>query len=307
MRKFVVKILIFAGVVLCATTLLWRCMITVENNYSIRSHETNVRRQIERLDTLQSPKIIFIGGSGCGFGISSPMIRDHSHMNVCNTGTHAGLGLRLQVELYRKCISKGDIVVIIPEYEQYTGLFLGDETVFRIFTSTYKPGYKHISVRQQFHLFPYVAKAFHDDAIMKGLKEVDATSPYSIASLNEYGDVENYAYRNHREAAWKPNALEGDVDKTVIPYLKGLYQECIEKQATMLIFPPAFRQGAFEFNEGKIEEIWNMLEQSDLPVVSNPRACMLPDSLYYDTDYHLTYEGVVIRTNKLIADLDALL
>ena len=32
----------------------------------------------------------------------------------------------------------------------------------------------------------------------------------------------------------------------------------------------------------------------------------LPDSLFYDTDYHLTYEGVIHRTNMLIANIDSL-
>ncbi len=88
--------------------------------------------------------------------------------------------------------------------------------------------------------------------------------------------------------------------------LKDFNEECKEKRAHLFIFPPAFRQEAFECNKSKINEIWSRLEKNNLPVVSYPEAYMLPDSLYYDTDYHLTYEGVIIRTNKLIADIDSL-
>ena len=49
------------------------------------------------------------------------MIGEHFDMPVCNTGTHADLGLLTQLNICKDYIRNGDIVIIIPEYEQYTG------------------------------------------------------------------------------------------------------------------------------------------------------------------------------------------
>lgn len=306
MKKFVLRILIYCSVIFGCTALLWRILISVKNDYSIHSHETNVHKQIERLDTMSSPKIIIIGGSGCGFGICSPLLQEHYNLNVCNTGTHAGLGLNLQINLFRKYITTNDIVIVIPEYEQYTKMFYGDETALRILTSIYPEGYKQVSFLQQMHLYRYVPMAFTDAQKSKGMGIFGDTIPYAKEAVNEFGDVERYANRNHENKEWKPNILKGCI--SVIPFLilKDFNEECKEKRVHLFIFPPAFRQEAFECNKSKINEIWSRLEKNNLPVVSYPEAYMLPDSLFYDTDYHLTYEGVIIRTNKLIADIDSL-
>lgn len=306
MKKFVLRILIYCSVIFGCTALLWRILISVKNDYSTHSHETNVHKQIERLDTMSSPKIIIIGGSGCGFGICSPLLQEHYNKNVCNTGTHAGLGLNLQINLFRKYITTNDIVIVIPEYEQYTKMFYGDETALRILTSIYPEGYKQVSFLQQMHLYRYVPMAFTDAQKCKGMGIFGDTIPYAKEAVNEFGDVERYANRNHANKEWKPNILKGYI--SVIPFLilKDFNEECKEKRVHLFIFPPAFRQEAFECNKSKINEIWRRLEKNNLPVVSYPEAYMLPDSLYYDTDYHLTYEGVIIRTNKLIADIDSL-
>ncbi len=217
MKKFVLRILIYCSVIFGCTALLWRILISVKNDYSIHSHETNVRKQIERLDTMSSPKIIIIGGSGCGFGICSPLLQEHYNLNVCNTGTHAGLGLNLQINLFRKYITTNDIVIVIPEYEQYTKLFYGDETALRILTSIYPEGYKQVPFLQQMHLYRYVPMAFTDAQKSKGVGIFGDTLPYAQEAVNEFGDVERYANRNHENKEWKPNILKGCI--SVIPFL----------------------------------------------------------------------------------------
>ncbi len=306
MKKFVHRILIYSGIIFGCTALLWRILISVKNDYCIHSHETDVFKQIERLDTMSSPKIIIIGGSGCGFGISSPLLYQHYNMNVSNTGTHAGLGLCLQINLVRNYISTHDIVIVIPEYEQYTKLYYGDETALRILTSTKPEGYKQLSLLQQLHLYKYVPMAFSDALKSKGMGTFGDTIPYAKEAVNEYGDVERYVNRNHQNKEWKPNVFSGLISEIPFLFLAEFYKECKEKQAHLLIFPPALRHEAFKRNENKIEKIWGRLKKYELPIVSTPCNYCLPDSLYYDTDYHLTYEGVIIRTNKLITDIDSL-
>ena len=85
--------MVYLGIVLLCSALFLRVLVAFPNEICRQSHEVNVIKQIERMKTINEPKIIIIGGSGCGFGLCSKLISEHFNMPVCNTGTHAGLGL----------------------------------------------------------------------------------------------------------------------------------------------------------------------------------------------------------------------
>jgi hypothetical protein len=309
MKRFLLKLSIYLVGILAISSITWKWMAMQPNNYSRFSHETNVKNQLERIQQIHEPKIVFIGGSGCGFGLCSPLIMEHFQMPVVNTGTHASLGLRMQLLLFKPFVAENDVVIVIPEYAHYLGdFYLGDETAIRILSSHYIEGYKLLNLKQQMHLLKYVPKAYKDARSARSVKAVDSNSPYSAQSLNQYGDVEMYKHRNHQKITNRRDDMgeSKQIQKESIRLLRDFNQYCIDRGATMLIFPPAFRDEAFEQNKEQINEIWKALIINDLPIVSFPVNYELPDSLYYDTDYHLTYEGVIYRTNKLIADLDSL-
>ena len=230
-------------------------------------------------------------------------------MPVVNTGTHAGLGLRLQILLFKPYVSENDIIIVIPEYAHFLGdFYLGDATVLRIFSTSYYEGYKLLDLKQQLHLFKYAPIAYNDAKSVRSLEVFEPNNPYSAASLNDFGDVEMYDYRKHKtiKSGRDDMGKNKKLQRNAVNLLCEFNQYCKEKGASMLIFPPAFRDEAFELNKEQIYEIWEILANNNLPIVSAPTNYELPDSLYYDTDYHLTYEGVIHRTSMLIADLDSL-
>jgi hypothetical protein len=49
------------------------------------------------------------------------------------------------------------------------------------------------------------------------------------------------------------------------------------------------------------------LEKAQLPCVSKPERYRMADTMHFDSPYHLTYEGVMTRTSRLIADMDSIL
>lgn len=115
-----------------------------------------------------------------------------------------------------------------------------------------------------------------------------------------------YDHRAHKEIKGGRDDMDKEIQDGAIQLLYEFYQYCKDQGATMTIFPPAFRDKTFEQNVTQINLIWETLSNHNLPIVSSPDNYKLSDSLYYDTDYHLTYEGVILRTNKVISDLDSL-
>jgi len=80
--------------------------------------------------TTPSPKIILVGGSNLAFGIDSRLLQDSLHVNVVNMGLYAKLGLRYMLAQVKPYIRAGDIVIVVPEYDQFYGSFSeGDNTL----------------------------------------------------------------------------------------------------------------------------------------------------------------------------------
>ena len=309
MKRFFLKCLVYSGILLLSSALFLRVLVSFTNEYCIQSHEVNVIRQIERMKTIDEPKIVIIGGSGCGFGLCSKMISEHFNMPVCNTGTHAGMGLLTQLNIFKGHICKDDIVVVIPEYSNYlNNNYMGSVANLRILSSTYPAGYRSFTLRQQLYLLQYVPTAFNEARKSENVV-IDEDVPYSKRSLNEYGDVELYEVRHHLDTLdWSPVTWNNTkLQKKTVLLLQGFYEYCKKQGAIMLLFPPAYKAMSFDSNRGYITMISEALKEAQLPLVSSPERYRMVDTLHYDTDYHLTYDGVMIRTKQLISDMDSAL
>lgn len=303
MTRFVVKTALYVLCVVLSTVLLCVAMLSVPNEDCRNSHEMNVSRSIERLKVAKGPKVIFIGGSGLAFGLKSERVEKAVGMPVYNTGTHAGLGLRLQLALVKPYVGDGDVVVCVPEYQQYLGGFMyGNETALRILSSSYPQGYRYVSLRQYVYLLRYVPDAFF--SAISARNAVPYGGPYSVSALNKYGDVECYEHRGHVEGIQELQ-LDGPLQPRSVSLLKDFGAFCVEQGASVLLLPPAYRETAFHTNETRIDEIWGRVNDSGLPMISSPEKYCFPDSCFFDTDYHLTEQGVDRRTERMISDIQA--
>lgn len=302
------KLLIKTGILLLLSTTILAVILYYEsrkkNYYSLVSHEMNVKQCAEKLDTMKDePKIIFIGGSGCGFGIDSRIISSHFNMPVVNTGTHASIGLRLQMEMFRKYVSNGDIVVVIPEYSQYTKMFYlgGDATVLRIL-NLYPEGYSSCPLLQRIYISQYIPQYYEEARVTAPTNPGDG--PYSILSLNEFGDVTAYDERKIG-SAFKAYGELKQYNPLVKHYILGYKKEIESRGASFILLPPALSYSSYSNSVEFIDKLYDRYNHRGEQMFSDkPSACTLPDSLYYDTPYHLTTRGVAIRSNQLVQQIE---
>ena len=68
--------------------------------------------KMERLDSIEEPKVVLIGNSNLAFGINSKMIEEKFGMPVVNMGFHGSLGNAFHEEMAKINITPGDIYVI---------------------------------------------------------------------------------------------------------------------------------------------------------------------------------------------------
>ena len=186
----------FIANVLRITILSFICFITIDvcilfykDEKSLYSHEKNVLLAYNTLKALQdTTKIVIIAGSNGGFSINSRMISNAFHMPVVNTSTHAGIGVRMQFEIYKDLLHKGDVIIFCPEYGNGKNRLYGETTLLRILSTQLPSAYKKLSARQWLFIHKYIGLYFNGICKHFGQKPFDG--PYSVKALNEYGDIE---------------------------------------------------------------------------------------------------------------------
>lgn len=301
MKRFILKTTVLALVAVAIANVL---MLFCRDRMSLLSHERNVSLAYQRLAALRdSTKIVVIAGSNGAFSINSGMIRDAFHLPVVNAATHAGIGLRLQFEIYREFLRKGDIVVFCPEYGcAGKQRIYGESGLFRILSTHLPSAYVKMSVPQWLFMYKYMGIHFPD--AWKHRKTKDVEGPYSAHALNEYGDIQ--WERPHKDSI-AHYRVSDKADDLVMDFFQYVHSYTKEKGIHLIFLPPTFIESNFTEYVGQINSIAENFRRRGIPFQASPQRYAFPDSLYYDTPYHMTQEGADIRTSLVIEDMHRVL
>ena len=304
MKRLILKttLLIFISI-----TIMDIVMLYGKNISSLNSWEKNAILAYKRLEALkETNKIVIITGSNGSFGINSRMIHKSFNMPVVNTSIHAGMGIRMQFELYKDLLRKGDVVIFCPEYGGGfdKGRLYGETTLLRVLSTYMKKKKKKISFPQWLHLHKYFGLHYW------GYLFNHTDCPYSANAVNEYGDIE--CERTQVESIKNENfngpaTIKGEVDNAVLDYFKYIHDFAKAKDIKLVFLPPTFIEGGYKMNSKQIDSIAYTLKANGTPWQAEPSRYAFPNSLYYDTYYHMTQEGANIRTEVLIEDLHRIL
>ena len=303
MKKFLVKSALFAIVVCAIIAGIDFIMLYRVDKWSIYSNEKNFLLAYNRLTSQRdSCKIVIIGGSNGAFGINSKMIKEAFHLPVINTCTHAGIGIRMQFETYKDLLRNGDIVIFIPEYGGGRGRLYGGSSLLRIASSHLPEIYRKVSLNQWLYLHKYFG--IHNKEVYEHSDCIEFDGAVSAKAINEYGDIE--WEREHQDTI-KNYTFSGFMDRDFIAYYKYILSFTKEKGIRLVFLPPTLMKTNFNSCIKQIDSIANCLKENDIPWQSQPSRYSFPDSLYFDTPYHLTTSGARKRTELLIEDLHRIL
>ena len=226
MKRFIIKTTLLIFISASFIMIMNIVMLYRKDGYCLHSHEKNAILAYQRLEALKDTnKIVIITGSNGQFGINSRMIHEAFNMPVVNTSFHGGMGIRMQFEIYKDLLRKGDIVIFCPEYGEgfVKGRLYGAATLLRVL-STYMPSaYSKITFPQWLHLYKYTGIHFWE--YVKHLRIEKIEGPYSSDAVNEYGDIE--CERRQLESIKNdrfdgPATIKGYIDDVVLEYLKYL-------------------------------------------------------------------------------------
>lgn len=125
---------------------------------------------------------------------------------------------------------------------------------------------------------------------------------YDRLAFNTYGDAFvhwNLPGENPKPYPVITGKFNDDILKTLIDFKNSVYQ----KKAKLYITFPGYQYSSYENCITAIKQVEQQLRDNKFVLISTPEEYIMPDSLIFDTPYHLIKKGVDYRTELLIKDL----
>jgi len=265
--------------------------------------------KVAMLDGAPSPKIVFVGGSNLAFGLDSRRIEQETGYTVVNMGMGFNMGLRFMLDLVAPRIHDGDVVVIVPEYNLFYGLFDGNERLVDVL-EMYPPGLAYIHSRRQVSLLLRNLPRHVTFKVNRFLQtlghERNPNCVYCPRAFDEHGDVTAHLDLPSKDVA-KMDFLTGSrltIDDSAIAGINAFARGVEARGARVVMLFPCIPTVHYERKRELIERLYQRL-QSELkvPLLSAPVDYTFPIEDFYDWVYHLDRKGRQERTTRVLDDL----
>ena len=265
----------------------------------------------ERLNAIDEPKVIIVGGSSVAFGLDSKLLEQHIGMPVVNFGLYATLGTKIMVDLSKANVNEGDIVILAPEMDEQTlSLYFNAEAALQ-------------GMESDWRMLRYIPKDNHSDLVggiyeyvtskIKYMREglLDPTGVYNRDSFNEYGDIVYARPHNTMLLGYDPTKsielTSALFDQEFVDYINEYTAYCERRGATVYFsFCPMNASAMSPANtEDTLFEFYRYLyENLDCEVIGNVNDYIIEENYFYDSNFHLNDSGVVLRTSLLAHDIN---
>lgn len=300
MKRFLIKISLFSLLLLFVVAIGFILPVTPRASKSLLY--AKIQKDSLLVNT-GSPRLIFVGGSNLSFGINSSLVKDSLKMNPINTAIHASIGLQYMMDNTIQYLKQGDIVILSPEYNHFYGRFVyGGEELLRTVVDIDIRNLFHLSEEQLENISKYFLK--YNFSKFKpteyfGFKESDV---FSVNSFNQYGDAYKH-WTMGPEVFTIMDITKEIYNPITIILIEKFNNELEKKGAKLFITYPDLQASSYDKNIKQIEKVENELKKSNFNLLGTPERYRMPDSMMFNTPYHLLKTGVDYRTQLLIEDI----
>jgi len=303
MSRFILNLAVFLSFQILV------CFVFYENGrFSLKNHPNDYLASTldkhARLDSLESPRLILVGGSNLAYGVNSGCLERELGIVTVNMAMHAGLGMDFILSDIESKIKPRDIVVIAFE----DNLFLGAQSDFKLIWQVvnYRPAYlKEIIYHPRFIDDGFIAlRQIVQSAFDKSLPSPrEPSPPYSRDSFNEWGDI---ILRPVTAAQIEPEPHRrvhiSNLQEKV--NLLADFQLRVEQIGAMAVYIHSYKPLFCYPDRGDfLSLLHSRLINSGVNVVGSAKEASMPVTYFYDTEYHLTKKGAAIRTGKIVSML----
>jgi hypothetical protein len=284
MRPFIKNISFFLILFLTSFLILKITLPTRAKNY----HSAFV----DKLKILQSNKkihkIILIGGSGVGWGISGELIEQETGIKTINLGHNAGFGLIDYQKFIMDNITKDDIIIFSPEWNFYNNPTFYDEATLNDLIIN------NLEYNILINNYYYVIKSLFTKIERNTQKVNDSSSAYRYDCFNKNGDIISHCGLIKS----KIRRLGKISEELKIDSFK-IYFKFLSTNRTFFLFPPT-QSIFYKENFKTLNRIEKLLQKNNFKIIDNLENNVYSDEMFFDAEYHLKCEYKNIRTKKII-------
>ncbi len=309
MKKFLYKLSLMCLLVLVAigAVVILNRQFFLNDSYLM---EFPVKQQL--ITDTPSPKVVILGGSNVAFGLDCQTVSDSLHLPVINAGLHAGLGLRFIMDGNIPLVGKGDILVVMPEYDNFGGTAYGESQ-----TSGMIPYFSSLSDMLQMNAAQW-------SNVIKGFGRVTLTSfVYGLTSMGEDGgqDRKTYQYKldgfnslGDEVSHWTlpsgvdmhtfvVGAIDNPLDTDFLQKFVSDLSEAERRGVRVVVLPPAIYDAGYKAKKPFIDSVSAYLMENGMPFQADTELFAYPADMMYNTEYHLNKAGVDANTQNVISAL----
>ena len=235
-------------------------------------------------ETKGEKRIILVGGSSIGWGVSSKTLTKNLGVTTINAGIHAGVGYINFMRIIKKYIDKeNDLLVFSPEYD----------TNFRVPLFARSKEFCEITLYTiNTYTFECIGYSLSRLFLVRSHLKLN-NGNYRRDGFNDYGD---YIYRqknggevNFADACKLINIK--DLEDRYIPYLKNL-----QSKNYQLVYVPNFIPSSACNKKVEAKKFHQIISRNfGVKNIDNVQL-FFKDKYFYDTNYHLSEEGIKNKT-----------
>lgn len=278
----------------------------------------------EILDNSPSPKVVFVGGSNLLFGIDGIAMEKGLHRPVVNMGLCIMFPLPYLLEEVKDNVRKGDLIVLSPEYADFSDEYASNIAVADILDIYPRAIWwilrsNCLNQEQLQTLFGHVRSL--------GLKKLDYASRHMAQIVQHRCKWTHAKYDPNLEVmntknmdrcgglTWhlkqKNDNRPSDVLFLVSQHL-GTSQArvlndfgdyCASRGARFVMIPPSVSTKQYGQLKGKVESIIRECKSLKVPLIASPERYTFPVTMIFNNQYHLNKTGRALRTQRMIEDL----
>lgn len=276
------------------------------NDYSARAAEKHARIQ-----SLPSPKIVFVGGSNAAFGIDSYLIEKQLGRPVVNMALSADVGLPFMLKEVEPFMLRDDLLIVTPEYELFYQGALGDQARYRTASFLPRPFTYMTSTPDAVNFVLAVVVERAQVTVQKTIRHIlgrEVEEPvYSRRAFNELGDVVAHlsAVRHFDTAGWNSDSsADIAINDHTFEALHSFAIRMTREGVRVVLIPPAILDLQYQRDERNIDRVFSRISLQAMDrsylVLGAPAGFAFPARDMYDTHYHLNREGRAIRTRRIL-------
>lgn len=267
--------------------------------------------KVERLYSVDEPKIVIIGGSSVPFGVDSKLMEEVLGMPVVNFGLYATLGTKMMLDLSRGAINEGDIIVIAPETDAQTySLYFNSEAAWQACDSDFSLLFKISGDNATAMLGGFWKYTVQKTKYFFAKGHLNPEGVYNKASFDEYGNIVyerpynqmTLGYDTSLVIKYSSEIISGDF----VEYVNDYVEYAKSKGARVLFsFAPSNEDALDpETTLESLEEFTDFIKTNfKAELISDPNNYIYRSGYFYDSNFHMNDAGMVVHTANLANDI----